>query len=121
VIRSLAADLPTLWHAETTTTQDRVRIARLLLDNVEVAVDKSTERVAVRLHWVGGVTQDKVLDRPVQRYSQMADYAKLTAMVRALRKQRLNASEIAKRLNAAGFAAPFVYRFARGSYAPSIG
>jgi DNA invertase Pin-like site-specific DNA recombinase len=106
VIRSLAGDLPTLWRAETTTTQDRVRIARLLLDQVEVTVDKTSERVQVRLHWVGGKTQDQVMNRPVKCYAQMADYPKLAATLRELQKERLDAREMADRLNAARFRPP---------------
>ena len=106
LIRSLASDLPALWRAETTTVQDRVRIARLLLDQVEVTVDKASERVAVRLHWVGGVTHDHILNRPVKCYAQMTDYPKLAAKLQALHKHHFNATEIADRLNAAGFRPP---------------
>ena len=106
LIRSLAADLPVLWRAETTTMQDRVRIARLLIDQVAVTVDKTSEQVAVRLHWIGGTTQDHVLNRPVKCYTQMADYPKLAAKLRTLHKERLNAAQIAERLNAAGFRPP---------------
>ena len=106
VIQSLAEDLPALWHAETTTMTDRVRIVRLLLDQVEVTVDKTSERAAVRLHWIGGVTQDQALNRPVKCYAQMADYPKLVAKLRALHKERFNAKEIADRLNVAGFRPP---------------
>jgi DNA invertase Pin-like site-specific DNA recombinase len=106
LIRTLAADLPALWQAETTTMPDRVRIARLLLDRVEVTVDKASERVAVRLHWVGGVTQDEALDRPVKSYANMADYAKLVAKLKSMQKQRLSARQMAEQLNAAGFRPP---------------
>jgi DNA invertase Pin-like site-specific DNA recombinase len=106
LIRSLAADVPALWHAETTTVQDRIRIARLLLDRVEVTVDKASERVRVRLHWVGGAAQDHILNRPVKSYTQLADYPKLAAKLCALRKDRLDATEMAERLNAAGFRPP---------------
>ena len=106
LIRSLSADLPALWHAETTTVQDRVRITRLLLDQIDVTVDKTSERVAVRFHWIGGVTQDQSLNRPVKCYAHMADYPKLTAKLRAWHTERLNATEIAERLNAAGFRPP---------------
>ncbi len=43
-IRALAADLPAVWSAATTTPADRQRIARLLLERVVVAVDKASER-----------------------------------------------------------------------------
>jgi len=106
LIRSLATDLPALWHAETTTIQDHVRIVRLLLDQVEVTVDKASERVAVRLHWIGGATEDHSLNRPVKTYAQMADYPRLVAKLRALQKRRLDATQVADELNAAGFRPP---------------
>ena len=56
-IRALAADLPAVWHAATTTPAERQRIARLLLERVAVTVDKASERVDVELHWVGGLMQ----------------------------------------------------------------
>ena len=46
-IRALAADLPAVWPAATTTPADRQRIARLLLERVVVTVDKASERVDV--------------------------------------------------------------------------
>jgi Recombinase zinc beta ribbon domain len=106
LIRSLAMDLPALWHAGTTSSQDRVRIVRLLLDQVEVTVDKTTEHVTVRLHWIGGSSEDHVLNRPVKTYAQLADYPKLVAKLRELVKKRLNATQLASELNAAGFRPP---------------
>lgn len=106
LIRSLADDLPALWRAETTTVMDRQRITRLLLEQVVVTVDKASERVAVRLHWVGGSTHDHVLHRPVKCYAQQTDFQKLVAKLRAWQKQRLNASQVAERLNVAGFRPP---------------
>ena len=45
-VLALASDLPALWKAETTTAQDRQRVARLLLERVVVEVlgkgDRST-------------------------------------------------------------------------------
>src|SRR5262245_6395044 len=91
------------WLGYATTVPDRVRIARLLLDQVDVTVDKTSEQVAVRFHWIGGVRQDQTLHRPVKCYAQMADYPKLAAKLRALHSERLNATQIAECLNAAGF------------------
>jgi hypothetical protein len=56
-IRALAADLPAVWAAATTTPADRQRVARLLLERVVVTVDKASERVDVQLHWVGGMVR----------------------------------------------------------------
>jgi hypothetical protein len=105
-IRVLAADLPALWRAETTTPADRKRIARLLLERVTVMVDKESERVAVQLHWIGGPVREHELSRPVGRYDQRADYPRLVRRLRELCGERLSSSEIAGRLNAEGFAPP---------------
>ncbi len=105
-IRALAADLPAVWSATTTTPADRQRIARLLLERVVVTVDKASERVDVELHWAGGAVRPHVLTRPVSRYSHQSDYPRLVARLRELSTGRLNSSAIADRLNAEGFRPP---------------
>ncbi len=105
-IRALAADLPAVWSAATTTPADRQRIARLLLERVVVTVDKASERVDVALHWVGGAVRPHALARPVTRYDQQSDYPRLVARLRELCAERLNAAAIAERLNAEGFRPP---------------
>jgi DNA invertase Pin-like site-specific DNA recombinase len=105
-IRSLAADLPAVWQAETTTPADRQRIARLLLERVTVTVDKTSERVDVQLHWVGGLVRAHVVSRPVRRYDCRSDYPRLVERLRSLSSARLHAAEIAERLNAEGFHPP---------------
>jgi hypothetical protein len=76
-IRTLAQNLPTVWRAETTGPADRQRIARLLLEQVRVTADRSSERVDVELTWAGGHTLQQVMRRPVARYDQQADYPRL--------------------------------------------
>lgn len=105
-IRALAADLPAVWAAATTTPADRQRIVRLLLERVVVTVDRASERVAVGLHWIGGLTQDHAITRPVTRYCQQSDYPRLVARLRELCTGREHSSAIAERLNAEGFRPP---------------
>ncbi len=105
-IRALAADLPAVWSAATTTPADRQRIARLLLDRVVVTVDKASERVDVALHWVGGAVRSHTITRPVTRYRQQSDYPRLVARLRVLCHDRRTSAEIAERLNAEGFRPP---------------
>src|SRR5262249_24000632 len=105
-IRALARDLPAVWQAATTTPADRQRIVRLLVERVEVTVDKASERVEVMLAWVGGHEQKHVLSRRVSRYEQQSDYPHLVARLRELSEQRLPAAGIAERLNAEGFRPP---------------
>ena len=105
-IQALATDLPAVWAAVTTTPADRQRIARLLLERVVVTVDKTSERVDVALHWVGGSVQPLVICRPVTRYCDQSDYPKLVARLGELCAARLSSAAIAERLNAEGFHPP---------------
>jgi DNA invertase Pin-like site-specific DNA recombinase len=114
-LAALADDLPAVWHAATTTPADRQRIARLLLERVTVIVDKGSEHVDVRFHWLGGATHNHVLERPVRRYDLQSDYPRLVQRLRELCHQRLGSSEIAERLNGEGFRPPKrVNRFTAG-------
>jgi DNA invertase Pin-like site-specific DNA recombinase len=105
-IRSLATDLPAVWHAETTTPADRQRVVRLLLERVTVTVDKSSERMDVQLHWIGGLVRAHVIARPVKRYDGHSAYPRLVERMKALSGERLHASKIAEALNGEGFHPP---------------
>ena len=104
-IRSLAADLPAVWHAATTTPAERQRIARLLIEHVTVTVDKASERVDVELHWVGGLVEPHILSRPVKRYDLQADYPRLVERLRVWGAEGLSAAAIAERLERRGLPA----------------
>jgi DNA invertase Pin-like site-specific DNA recombinase len=105
-IRSLATDLPTVWHAGTTTPGERQRVARLLLERVMVRVDKTSDRVDVELHWIGGTVRHLRLARPVKRYDLRSDHPLLVERLRKLCAERLSSATIAERLNAEGFRPP---------------
>jgi len=103
LIRSLSENLPILWRASTTTSCDRQRIVRLLVERVVVTVQGTTEQVDVSLHWSGGFTSRHELLRPVRRYEQIADYKRLMARIDELQSRGTCYSEIAERLNQEGF------------------
>jgi hypothetical protein len=114
VIRGLAADLPSLWQAQTTTAQDRQRIARLLLERVAVIVDKDSDEVGIKLHWLGGVVTEHTITRPVSRYEQQANYPRLVQRLRQLCRKKLSCAAMAKQLNDEGFRPPKrTYHFTR--------
>jgi hypothetical protein len=114
-IRSLAGDLPAVWHAATTTPAERQRVVRLLVERVIAVVDKASERVDVELHWAGDLTESHVLSRPVRRYELRSDYRRLVASLKEWSSEGLSAAEIAERLNREGFRPPKrVDRFNRG-------
>ncbi|WP_250265999.1 recombinase zinc beta ribbon domain-containing protein, partial [Rhodovastum atsumiense] len=105
-IRRLAADVPALWHASTTTPADRQMIARLMLERVAVRVDGNSEHVEVTCDWAGGVQTHHALIRPVQRFEQLRGFDQLLTTIRDLRRQGRSAAVIAEQLNAAGWRPP---------------
>jgi len=105
-IRWLAADLPTLWDAPTTTVADRKEILRQVIERVVVDVDGSSERVQVTLVWAGGGQTVGEVVRPVARLDQLTTYPDLCDRVRTLAAEGWRADVIAERLNAEGFRPP---------------
>jgi hypothetical protein len=58
-IRRLAEEVPSLWHAPTTTHADRRQIERLLIDRVVLAVDSENDHVRARVEWSGGAVRER--------------------------------------------------------------
>jgi DNA invertase Pin-like site-specific DNA recombinase len=105
-IRALAQDLPALWQAPTTTAADRQRVVRLLVEEVVVRVRGESERVDVTMRWAGGEVTGHEVVRPVRRYEQLADHARLLNRIDELRKEGLTLAAAAERLNREGFRPP---------------
>jgi hypothetical protein len=105
-IRSLARDIPQLWQADTTTAADRQRLVRFLIEQIEVGVQGQTDQVALTIRWAGGFVSQHTLARAVQRYEQLADYARLRARIDTLRAEGKSMAEVAECLNAEGFHPP---------------
>lgn len=105
-IRSLAQDVPALWQAATTTPADRQRVVRLLVEEVVATVQGDSEQVVVLLRWAGGQTSRHEIVRPVQRYEQLADHARLLKRIDELRKEGQTLAKVAEQLNQEGFRPP---------------
>jgi hypothetical protein len=103
-IRRLAADIPALWAAPTTTAADRKEVVRQVVERVEVAVQGTSEQVQVRMHWVGGGQTEGTLTRPIARFADRSDYAALCERVCALTQARWSAPAIARQLDTDGYA-----------------
>lgn len=102
-IRRLAADVPALWRAPTTTSADRQEIIRQLVDRVVVTVQGDTEVVDVQIHWAGGHRTKGKLVRPVARLDQLSYYPRLMERIRQLHAEGHRAAAIADRLNSEGW------------------
>jgi DNA invertase Pin-like site-specific DNA recombinase len=105
-IALLSKRLPELWHAETTTPEDRCAIARMLIDEVVVTIEGNSERVDVDIHWKGGFGSHHAMRRPVQTYEQLSYYDELISRINALLAKGNALAVIAERLNAEGYQPP---------------
>jgi hypothetical protein len=52
-VRRLAADLPALWHAATTTMVDRKRLLRLVVTEVTLTTQPEQRRANFKVLWCG--------------------------------------------------------------------
>jgi DNA invertase Pin-like site-specific DNA recombinase len=111
MIKSLSADLPTLWNGTGTTAADRQTIIRHLVDRVVVEVQGESEQVDVAIHWSGGFVSQHDLIRPVASYQQLSRYKELMDRVEELRSDGLTSLQIAGRLNSEGFRPPSGNKF----------
>jgi len=105
-IRSLAQDVPRLWHSPHTTAADRQQIVRCLIERVVVTSHPESEWVDVAIHFAGGFVSHCELRRSVARYDQLRDYPQLLDRVQALAQQKLTAVQIAEALNGEGWRPP---------------
>jgi len=102
-IRRLATDIPALWAAPTTTDADRKEIIRQLVERVVVDVQGNSERVKVRIEWIGGGHTEGIVIRPVGKLSELSTYPQICHQVQALTEAGWAATAIAQALSDAGF------------------
>ena len=83
-IRALAADIPAIWHAPTTTDADRKQLIRHLVEQVRVTVLGTSEKVNVQVVWAGGHRTTAQITRPVACLTQLSYYPQLAERAREL-------------------------------------
>jgi len=105
-IRALAADLPAVWDAPTTTDADRKQLIRHLVEQVRITVAGASEKVEVEVTWAGGHRTRAQVTRPVACLTQLSCYPQLAARARELAGSGCTTAQIAECLNAEGFRPP---------------
>lgn len=103
LIQQLANDIPSIWQNAATANSDRQRIARLLIERVEVNVQGTSDHADISLCWSGGFQSYHECIRPVIGYENMADYERMVNRIEELRNQGQTFGEIANCLNVEGF------------------
>jgi hypothetical protein len=102
-IRRLATDIPVLWVAPTTTDADRKEIIRQIVKGVVVDVQENSERVGVRIEWIGGGHTEGIVIRPVGKLSELSTYPQICHQVQVLTEAGWAATAIAQALSDAGY------------------
>ena len=105
-IRRLAAEVPSLWHAPTTTHAGRRQIVRLLIDRVVLTVDSENDRVKARVEWAGGAVRERTLPREVFGYKKQQQWKPLSCRLAALHGLGETPDLIATTLDREGFRPP---------------
>jgi DNA invertase Pin-like site-specific DNA recombinase len=105
-IRALAADIPSLWNATDTPVADRKEIVRALVERVTMTVRGNSEHAMLRIEWIGGMSTERTLRRPISRYERLCDFPRMRSLVVAGAAAGQTAEEIAECLNREGFRPP---------------
>jgi DNA invertase Pin-like site-specific DNA recombinase len=97
-VRRLAADLPALWHADTTTPVDRKRLLRLALAEVTITVHAAERTADIGLLWSGGARTSHRASCPPHGWHLRSEQRVLT-LIRELAGEHPD-HHVADRLNA---------------------
>ena len=62
--RGIAADLPALWHAPTTTARDRKRLLRTLIADVTLLPEPDRAKARIGIRWHAGTADQLIIARP---------------------------------------------------------
>jgi hypothetical protein len=83
-ILNLAQDLPALWHAQTTTNQERKQLLRLLIKDITLKKDIATIHIAIR--WQTDEVTSLDIERPHRSSETRKNKQPLITYVRQLAK-----------------------------------
>jgi DNA invertase Pin-like site-specific DNA recombinase len=118
-IQSLASDLPRVWNDRRTSSRERKRMLRLLIEDVTLVRD---EMIRIDIRWKGGATTHLERPLPLRISDLRRTPADIVEMVRALAAEQTD-KQIARILHARGLRSgtgiPFtrkIIRFIRTTY-----
>jgi excisionase family DNA binding protein len=100
-LEKLAADLPRLWNAPTTSARDRKRLLRTLIADVTVLPEPDRSKARIGIRWHTGVTDELTVDRPAHPGTARRSPAPAIDLVKRLGPTTSN-DELVTQLNAAG-------------------
>ena len=109
-LRGLVKDVPTLWHAETTSSEDRKELLRLLIEDVWFYGQREERQIEVRILWKGG---SQTVHRAPWWLNGHGIKEEVLRRIRELETEGLLDGEIGDRLSTEGYRRPDGGRFVR--------
>jgi DNA invertase Pin-like site-specific DNA recombinase len=101
-IRSLARDLPAVWHATTTAPADRKAMLRLVIEAIALVPIEVPQRMTrLRVQWQSGVVDELTVLRPDRRHVRRTPDEAIQ-LIRQMAAQGERDDVIAQRLNVDG-------------------
>ena len=100
-LEKLAADLPALWNAPTTSARDRKRLLRTLIADVTLLPEQRPDQVRIGIRWHTGATDELTAGRPIHPGTAKRSPDAAVELVKRLGPATGN-DELVTRLNAAG-------------------
>ncbi len=100
-LEKLAADLPGLWHASTTSHKDRKRLLRTVIADITLLPEPDQHKARIGIRWHTGATDEIAVARAAHSGTAKRSPSPAVAMVIRLGPTTPTA-ELADQLNAAG-------------------
>ncbi|MDT5321227.1 MAG: hypothetical protein QOD88_3749, partial [Mycobacterium sp.] len=100
-LEKLAADLPRLWHASTTSHKDRKRLLRTVIADITLLPEPDQHKARIGIRWHTGATDEIAVARAAHSGTAKRSPSPAVAMVMRLGPTTPTA-ELAGQLNAAG-------------------
>jgi DNA invertase Pin-like site-specific DNA recombinase len=100
-LEKLATDLPTLWHASTTSNKDRKRLLRTLIADITLLPETNPTQARIGIHWHTGASDELLTDRPLPPGPAKRSPSPAIELVRQL-GPTTDTRDMADKLNAAG-------------------
>jgi hypothetical protein len=100
-LEKLAADLPGLWHAPTTSDKDRKRLLRTLIADVTLLPQTRPDQVRVGIRWHTGATDELSATRAVHPGTAKRTVPKAVEVIKQLGSSMSN-QDLVTYLNTAG-------------------
>jgi DNA invertase Pin-like site-specific DNA recombinase len=101
-IKELSSDLARVWHAKTTSMEDRKTLLRFLVKRVHLDGVTEEGKIRIDVEWHTGAHTTRTIDRPLVGVWAPKTPAEAVERIRELLKDH-DYSAIAKKLNKSGF------------------